>query len=80
MPIYEYECTDCHERFEHLLRGDDKPECPSCGGTNLEKQMSTPAAPQMAGGGAAACDVKRGERPCDISGGGGCNGCPCSMG
>jgi len=45
MPIYEYECRDCGERFEHLLRGDERPACPACGGEKLEKQISAPAPP-----------------------------------
>ena len=48
MPIYEYECRDCGERFEHLLRAGEPPVCPACGSQNLEKQISAPSAPQMA--------------------------------
>jgi putative FmdB family regulatory protein len=40
MPIYEYQCGDCGERFEYLVRGEDKPECPACGGRKLDKQIS----------------------------------------
>jgi putative FmdB family regulatory protein len=34
MPIYEYECTACKERFERSQRFTDPPvtECPACGG------------------------------------------------
>ena len=35
MPLYEYECEDCHEVFDELRRAADreKPiECPECGG------------------------------------------------
>lgn len=33
MPIYEYECQHCHERFEVLKRLKDTSEekCPQCG-------------------------------------------------
>jgi putative FmdB family regulatory protein len=44
MPIYEYICDDCREEFEVLVRGAEKPNCPSCGGGHLEKQWSVPAA------------------------------------
>jgi putative FmdB family regulatory protein len=44
MPIYEYVCDDCREEFEVLLRGQEQPACPSCGGQHLEKQWSVPAA------------------------------------
>lgn len=44
MPIYEYRCDDCQERFEILQRLGDGPEgltCPACGGEYLAKQHST---------------------------------------
>lgn len=44
MPLYEYACSDCHHRFETLVRGGCTPECPSCHGTTLEKQLSVFAA------------------------------------
>ncbi|MCC7485001.1 MAG: zinc ribbon domain-containing protein [Burkholderiales bacterium] len=40
MPIYEYVCGDCENRFETLVRGGTRVECPSCHGTKLEKQLS----------------------------------------
>ena len=44
MPLYEYTCLGCHDQFELLIRGDEAPACPSCGGDKLEKQFSTVAA------------------------------------
>ena len=44
MPIYEYTCRDCHQEFETLLRGDEKPVCPYCGKRHLDKKFSVPAA------------------------------------
>jgi putative FmdB family regulatory protein len=43
MPIYEYECGACAHRFEALLSrsGEDPPSCPRCGGTRVEKRLST---------------------------------------
>ena len=79
MPIYEYECRACGERFEHLLRGDEKPVCPACGGRKLEKQISAPAAPQMAASHGARCAAPGGSRACE-SAGGACGGCPCAIG
>ncbi|MHC5011749.1 MAG: FmdB family zinc ribbon protein [Planctomycetota bacterium] len=37
MPIYEYECKRCGERFEALLFGEQKAVCPQCAGRKLEK-------------------------------------------
>jgi len=44
MPIYEYICDDCRSDFELLVRSDEDPTCPTCGGENLCKQFSVPAA------------------------------------
>lgn len=40
MPIYEYLCRGCGRKFETLIQGSAKPECPGCGGRKLEKQLS----------------------------------------
>lgn len=44
MPIYEYVCRRCAHEFELLLRGEDRPKCPSCGNEQVDKQLSVPAA------------------------------------
>ena len=44
MPIYEYECLDCGERFEVLQRmgeGAANLTCPECGESRVTKQFST---------------------------------------
>jgi len=41
MPIFEYRCEDCGNRFEAILFGEQKPECPKCHNVRLEKQLST---------------------------------------
>jgi putative FmdB family regulatory protein len=40
MPIFEYVCSECHTRFEHLQRGSARPTCPDCRSEQLEKQLS----------------------------------------
>jgi putative FmdB family regulatory protein len=45
MPIYEYSCRGCDQEFELLVRGSEQPECPKCGGHDLQKLLSVPAAP-----------------------------------
>ncbi len=44
MPIFEYECTECGERVEHLQLSSDSPlkACPVCG-AEVRKLMSAPA-------------------------------------
>lgn len=44
MPIYEYVCAECKQEFELLVRGDESPECPECGGSRLSKLISVPSA------------------------------------
>lgn len=45
MPIYEYVCATCSNRFEKLQNSCTAcgPECPSCGSAEVEKQLSAPA-------------------------------------
>lgn len=44
MPLYEYQCEACEERFERIQKFSDPPVevCPSCGGT-VKKLLSSPA-------------------------------------
>jgi len=44
MPIYEYKCDACETELELLIRGDETPECSSCGSAKLTKQFSVPSA------------------------------------
>ncbi|MCL6583457.1 MAG: zinc ribbon domain-containing protein [bacterium] len=43
MPIYEYECLDCHQNFEQLVSISQKEAvvCPYCKSCHLNKQLST---------------------------------------
>lgn len=41
MPIFEYRCIDCGNKFEAILFGEQKPECPKCHAHNLQQQLST---------------------------------------
>jgi len=43
MPIYEYRCQECGEKFEKLVRFStsiSEIECPKCGGRNVGKLIS----------------------------------------
>ena len=44
MPLYEYECEACAQRFERIQKFSDPPadKCPSCGGA-VRKLLSSPA-------------------------------------
>lgn len=41
MPIFEYRCEGCSKKFEKLVRGKEKIECPVCGSRRLTKLFST---------------------------------------
>jgi len=62
MPIFEYKCDDCGNRFEKLVRGSGGESglaCPSCGQPRVTRQLSTFAAhssqPAGRGGPAPMC-------------------------
>lgn len=40
MPIFEFECRDCSNRFEELSKGQEKISCPQCNSCNLKKLIS----------------------------------------
>ncbi len=43
MPIYEYRCSLCGERFEKLVRTTSGPveiRCPACNADRVERQVS----------------------------------------
>jgi putative FmdB family regulatory protein len=44
MPLYEYQCEACEQRFERIQKFSDPPvqTCPSCGG-KVRKLLSSPA-------------------------------------
>ena len=57
MPIYEYQCSDCTNQFEELIRlaGQEKKlTCPQCGGKHVHRRLSVFAA-RGGGGDAGAC-------------------------
>jgi putative FmdB family regulatory protein len=40
MPLYEYDCLKCGQRFEVLVRGPQAIACPSCGHEGVERAIS----------------------------------------
>jgi putative FmdB family regulatory protein len=44
MPIFEFECKDCSQSFEELVRSSSPLEgiaCPECGSQHVRKKIST---------------------------------------
>ena len=75
MPIYEYVCGECRHEFEALVRGSETPHCAACGGQNLTKLLSVPAA-HTASTDVAGCPMPGGSEMC---GRGGCGFPQCQM-
>ncbi len=46
MPIYEFECEDCGDRFEELIpAGAEDPACPACGSRKARRLLSPVSPP-----------------------------------
>ena len=45
MPLYEYQCEACNNRFERIQKFSDPPieTCPACGKGPVRKLLSSPA-------------------------------------
>ncbi len=43
MPLFEYSCLTCGNRFEKLEKADaeGKRECPGCGSSDVKKELSS---------------------------------------
>ena len=57
MPMYEYRCGRCDQRFEKLVRlGTDPSEvgCPDCGAREASRLLSAAAGHVKGGGGAVS--------------------------
>lgn len=64
MPIYEYRCKDCGEKFERLIMGEEKITCPKCGSENIIKLLSLFATQGLSSGSS-----------CSSCSGGSCSSC-----
>ncbi len=54
MPIYEFDCEDCGNRFEELVADDAPgPGCPECGSARTRRRMSAISPPGRQPRGAA---------------------------
>ena len=70
MPIYEFECTGCGHRFDHLQRLSDADPtvCPACAAAKLHRRVSAPAF-RLAGSGWYETDFKKnGETKHNLAG------------
>jgi putative FmdB family regulatory protein len=60
VPLYEYECSACHHRFERIQSFSDPivRKCPKCGKSRVKKLLSSPAI-QFKGSGFYINDYQR---------------------
>ena len=60
MPIYEFECPACGERFDRLqkLSDPDPTDCPQCGKAGVRRRMTAPSF-RLAGSGWYETDFKK---------------------
>jgi putative FmdB family regulatory protein len=68
MPIFEYRCEQCGHKFEAILFGEQKAECPSCHTHKLQPQLSTFSV--SAKGGSPAASAGCGQTDCCMMRGG----------
>jgi putative FmdB family regulatory protein len=72
MPIYDYRCTDCDERYDKLVRrAEDVVTCPSCGSEHSERLLSVFAG--IGSGGKPASTPNYSRVASMPRGGGGCS-------
>ena len=68
MPIYEYNCADCEQKFEkrrRMSQADDEIACPDCGSVDTSRGLSMFAAFSRGNGGTSV----------SVGGSSGCGGC-----
>lgn len=65
MPVYEFECEECANRFEELTSSDTRNlACPECGSERTKRLLSpvSPAGRQPRGAGVRSDESRRRER------------------
>ncbi|NLF02580.1 MAG: zinc ribbon domain-containing protein [Anaerolineales bacterium] len=63
MPVFEYQCKQCGERFEMFVRARSSAQpisCPNCNSTEVEKALSLFG---LKGGGVGSSDASCGSGP-----------------
>jgi putative FmdB family regulatory protein len=73
VPIYDYACASCDERFDELQRSDaPPPACPSCGAEDTQRLLSTFLVPNSSAGQRAFVRSMPSAHDLGCCGGGGC--------
>ena len=79
MPIYEYACNGCGQRFEKLVRRfAEEVSCPGCASASVDKQLSV-----FAVGASGSTSRPSSESACGVPeagcGAGACGGGACGL-
>jgi putative FmdB family regulatory protein len=45
MPLYDFACRRCNQRFEARVNEADRPSCPACGAAGAQRVLSAFAGP-----------------------------------
>ena len=71
MPIYEYRCKDCGNRFEAIVPSSTSPApaCSSCGKKKPEKLISAPGSVGVASGSSPSSCPAAAEGACGAGSG-----------
>jgi len=73
MPLFEYRCRACDERFELFVAGGSLPRCPDCESKDVQKLLSVfavsspgtrPSQEVTSRGGCGTCGDPRGPGSC----------------
>jgi putative FmdB family regulatory protein len=73
VPIYDFACLACDERFDELQRSDaTPPPCPTCGADETERLLSTFLVPNSAAGQRRFVRSMPSAHELGCCGGGGC--------
>ncbi|MCR4398507.1 MAG: zinc ribbon domain-containing protein [Firmicutes bacterium] len=71
MPLIEFECQLCNNRFETLVRTGDEVRCPSCNSSELRRRVSRFSARS----GSSGVSRPIGGGACSTCSGGSCSTC-----
>jgi putative FmdB family regulatory protein len=75
MPIFEYRCRECGERFEAIVHGPNPATvCKACGSKKLEQLLSVFAVAGGSNSSASAAAAEPGPCPCGAPRRGMCGG------
>ena len=62
MPLYDFRCPSCDERFEERVPASETPPCPACGAAGTERVLSAFAGPFTVGLRGAAAKRSNAQR------------------